>query len=184
MKIIKKVILSIIINIILMMLPIKALAWLPYNVYDACNKVNLCISVMLIIVAVIIAITYITSAILYMKKSQKGKSEKIKNVRKWLIITIIQIAVLILGAFGVKKIGMEWYWHPTGERYQFNEIDGYISNSIRIVALMTIIVYIITASIYFFRSKKEEGRKIINLTKWQIITATIVASLLLLATNW
>ena len=181
---IKKVVLSIIISITLIMIQTQVFAWLPYDVYDACNKVNICISVVLIIIAIIIFITYITSSIAYIRRSNKEKEQKIKKVRKWLIITIIQIAILILGALGVWKIGIEWYWNHTGERYQFHEIDGYISNSIRIVALASIIAYIIAAIIYFFKSKQETDKKIIKLAKWQMITAVIVVSLLILATNW
>lgn len=180
---IKKVII-IIISIFLMCIPTKAFAWLQYDTYNACNKVNICISLLLILVAIIICIAYISISISYIRHSKKEKSQKVKDLLKWLVITIIQISVLIFGALGVGKIGMEWYWYPSGERFQFNEIDGYISNSIRIIAFISIIAYIVTAIIYFFKSKKENDKKLINLVKWQIITIALVFALLLLATNW
>ena len=80
--------------------------------------------------------------------------------KKWSIITIIQIVILLLGALGVYKIGIELYWNHTGERFQINEIDGYISNFIRIIVLVAIIVYIIIAIIYFFKSKKRKIEKL------------------------
>lgn len=184
MKTTKIILAIIIISTIIMMFPTEVFAWLPYSTYDACNKINIYISLILIIVAIITFITYISVSIVYMIHSKKEKNQKNKNVVKWLIITIIQIAVLLIGALGVRKIGMELYWYPSGERYRFNEIDDYISNGIRIAALVLIIAYIITAIMYFFKSKQETDKKIINLAKWQMMTIVIVAGLLTLATNW
>ena len=174
----------IILSSILSLLPTKVFAWLPYSTYEACNKINIFTSIILMILAGIVFITYIISAILYTRQSKQENLLKRKNLLKWLIIVIIQILILLLGAFGVRKVGMEWYWHPSGERYQFNEIDVYISNGIRLFALILIVVYIINSIIYFRKSKKETDEKLIILAKWQMITITIVAILLMFATNW
>ena len=167
-----------------MMLPTEVFAWLDKDIYYACNKVNICISDIMKIIAVIIGISYITLALAYIKHSKQEKKQKTTNLLKWLLLVIIQIAILLVGALWVTKVGMEPYWHPSGERYQFNEIDGYISNGIRITSLISIIVYTISSIIYFVKSKQENDKKIINLAKWQMITIIIVAMLLLLATNW
>lgn len=180
----KAIISGLIISIILMLFPLKIFAWTPYDVYDKCNIVNLLISILLIIVAISILVTYIMMTKRYIKNSKEEKQQKTKTAKKWLIITIIQIIILLFGAFAVREIGMEWYWNHTGERFQINEIDGYISNAIRIVALIFIIMYIVTSIIYFKKSQKENTIKIINLVKWQIVIIAIVASLLTLARNW
>jgi len=181
----KKGILSIIIlSIILIMFPTNAFAWLGKEIYYACNPINMHISGLMKIIAVIIAITYITIALGHMRHSTEEKNKKNKNHLKWMLIVIIQVTILLLGSLWVKQVGIEPYWYPSGERYQFNEIDGYISNGIRITALVSIIVYIITSIIYFFKSKKENNEKIINLAKWQMITIMIVTVLLVIATKW
>ena len=95
----------------------------------------------------------------------------------------MQIIILLVGAFWVKEIGIETYW-TSGERYQFNEIDGYISNAIRISALFLIIFYTLKSIVYWVQSEKEEDKKIINIAKWQMITIVIIGGLLILATNW
>ena len=184
MKLKKYILLIIFISIILFIIPTQSLAWLVKDIVYACNKINLCIAWILRIVGIIIAIAYISLSIGYLKYSKKEKKQKIKNILNWLIITVLQIAILFIGAFAVTEIGMEEYWYPTWERFQFSEIDGYISNGIRITALISIVAYIITSIIYFFKSKKENNQKIINIAKWQLITATLVAGLLVLATNW
>jgi len=181
----RKIILAIILmSIILINIPTKVLAWMPYYTYDACNPINIWISRGLIAIAIIIIYIYIMWVLIYGRKSQDEKNTKNKKIIKWLIIVLIQIAILILAAIGIKEIGMEWYWSHTGERFQINEVDGYISSAIRMVALIVIVAYIISSAIYFFKSKKEENVKLIELAKWQMITITIVTSLLLLATNW
>lgn len=178
---IKKIILII---IILMMIPAKVFAWLPYTTYEACNKINIYLSLFLQAVAILIALSYITFAISYIRYSKKTRKEKFKNIYKWFIIVLLQILILQMESFCIQKVGMELYWHPSGERYQFKEIDGYISNGIRITAFVPIIAYIITAISYFIKSKKEKEEKIKKLIKWQVITATVVAVLLILARNW
>ena len=78
---------------------------------------------------------------------------------------------------------METYW-SNGTRYQFNEIDGYISYGIRALALIFIIAYIITSIVYFAKSKNQKIQKIENIVKWQVITFAVVAGLLILARRW
>ena len=113
----------------------------------------------------------------------RRKNQKIKNVLTWLIIVIIEICFLYAGALWVKEIGMETYW-TSGERYQFNETDGYITNGIRIIALISTVAYIVTSVIYFIKNKKENVLKVENLIRWQVITSAFVAGLLILATRW
>jgi len=78
---------------------------------------------------------------------------------------------------------METYW-SSGERYQFREIDGFISGGIRIVAFISIIAYVITSMVYFIKSKQDNIKKVENVVRGQLITSTIVAGLLVFARNW
>ena len=77
-----------------------------------------------------------------------------KNILTWLIIAIVEVTFCLGGVIWVQEIGMETYW-SSGERYQFNEIDGYISNGLRIMALIAIIAFIIRAIVYFAKSKED-----------------------------
>ena len=106
-----------------------------------------------------------------------------KNALTWLIVAIVEVVFCLGGAIWVEEIGIEKYW-SSGERYQFNEIDGYISNSVRIMALISIIAFIVSAIVYFAKSKENNLIKIEKIIKWQIIMASVVAILLILATRW
>ena len=174
-----------IITIFIMFYPTIGYTWVQNTTYEACNIVNMIIAGVMRLISVIIAISYITIAIAYIRYSEKEK--KAKNIVIWLIITIIQIIILIFGATLVTEIGMETYTYPQRERYQSTEIGTGISNSIRAIALVSIIVYIIKSISYFKKSNKENKEnkeKIIKLIKWQLITWLIVAGLLLFARIW
>lgn len=80
-------------------------------------------------------------------------------------------------------MGMETYL-SSGERYQFNEIDGYISNGLRIMALIAIIAFIIRVIVYFAKSKEDKLIKMEKVIKWQVIMASVIAMLLIFATKW
>ena len=172
-----------IMSIISISITTQVFGWLQYSTYEACNIVNSGIAWLLRTIAFIIIISYITGAIQYIKRSKQDQKSKIKNLLTWLIICIVQVAFLLAGSVWVTEIGMETYW-SSGQRYQFNENDGYISNSIRIVAFIAILAYINTTLIYVAKSKQEKIRKAENVIKLQIITSAIVAVLLIFARNW
>lgn len=168
---------------ILICIPSQIFAWLQYSTYVKCNVINAGISWFLKAVAFIIAISYITGATQYIKHSNKSSKQKIKNILTWLIIAIVEIVFCLGGAIWVEEIGMETYW-SSGERIQFNEIDGYISNGVRIIALIAIIAFIIRAIVYFAKSKENNLIKIEKIIKWQIIMSSVDAILLIFATRW
>ena len=182
MKINKKQ-LIVIISTLLMCIPTQIFAWLQYSTYEACNRINEGISWFLKTVAFIIAISYITGAIQYIKHSKQSSKQKTKNILTWLIIATVEVVFCLGGTVWVKEIGMETYW-SSGERYQFNEIDGYISNGLRIIALISIIAYIIKSIVYYAKSKEDNLIKMEKVIKWQVIMASVVAILLILATRW
>ena len=175
--------LAILISIILICIPTQIFAWLHASTYEACNIVNEGISWLLKTIAFTIVIIYITGVIKYIKSSKESKKEKTKNIITWSVITIVEVTFCLGGAIWVKEIGMETYW-STGERYQFNEIDGYISNGIRIIVLFLIIFYLIKAIVYFVTTKEENIIKIEKIIRWQVIMTVVVAILLILATRW
>ena len=166
-----------------MCIPTQIFAWLQYSTYQACNSINEWISRCLKAVAFIIVISYITGAIQHIKHSEKTSKQKTKNILTWLIIAIVEVTFCLGGAIWVKEIGMETYW-SSGERYQFNEIDGYISNGLRIMALISIIAYIIKSIVYFAKSKEDNLIKMEKVIKWQVIMASVIAMLLIFATKW
>lgn len=170
--------------ILLMSNSLKIYAWLAKDTYMACNIINACISDFLRVVAFCVTIFYITMTIKYIKCSKKETKKKAKNILMWFMITLIQILLVILGASWVRKVGMEEYVYPTGERCQINEIDGYISNAIRIGAFFAIIFYMLKAIAYWIQSKEKNKQKLGMLIKWQIITIIITVLLLVIATNW
>ena len=175
--------LAILISIILICIPTQIFAWLQYSTYEACNVINEGISLLLKTIAFTIIIIYITGVIKYIKSSKESKKEKIKNIITWLVIAIVEITFCLGGAIWVKEIGMETYW-SNGERYQFNEIDGYISNGIRLIGLFLIIVYLIKSIVYFVTEKEENIKKVEKIVRWQIIMTAVVVILLNLATRW
>ena len=180
---IKKKQLIMIISTFLICIPTQIFAWLQYGTYEACNTINEGISLFLKAVACIIVISYITGAIQHIKHSTKSGMQKAKNVLTWLIASIVEVAFCLGGAIWVKEIGMETYW-TSGERFQFKPIDGYISNGLRIMALISIIAFIIRAIVYYAKSKEDNLIKMEKMIKWQIIMASVVAILLILATRW
>ena len=175
--------LIIMLSTLLISIPSQIFAWLQYSTYEACNTINIGISWFLKAVAFIIAISYITGSIQHIKHSEQSSKQKIKNILTWLIIAIVEVTFCLGGAIWVEEIGMETYW-SSGERYQFNEIDGYLSNSLRIIALIAIIAFIIRAIVYFAKSKEDKLIKIEKMIKWQVIMSSVVAILLILATRW
>ena len=183
MKIKKITSLIMIASIIVLCIPTQINGWLSTTTYEICNSINICISWILKIAAFIVTITCITGTIQYARHSKQEKKQKNKDVLTGLAMTITQFMFLFGGSLWVKEIGMETYW-SNGVRFQFNEIDGYISNGIRIIALISIIVYIVASIIYFAKSKKEKVEKLENVIRWQLITALIVIGLLILATKW
>ena len=176
----KNVLILLIISIILISIPVEIFAWTTKDAtYEVCNIINVCISGTIKIVAWTIAIIYVVQATKYMKLSKEEPSKKIKNIQLSLIITIIQVVLLIFGASWVIKIGMETY--TNGEIYQLFDVNTLIPNFIRIIAFVLIIFYIIKSIIYFISEEKSIKQKVINLIKWELITAIIVVILLILA---
>ena len=180
---IKKKQLIMVISMLLICIPSQIFAWLQYSTYEACNTINLGISWFLKSVAFIIIISYITGAIQHIKHSEQSSKQKMKNILTWLIVAIVEVTFCLGGAIWVEEMGVETYW-SSGERYQFNEIDGDISNGLRIMALIAIIAFIIRVIVYFAKSKEDNLIKIEKLIKRQVIIATVVAILLILATRW
>lgn len=174
---------AILISIILICIPTQIFAWLQYTTYETCNVINEGISWLLRTIAFTIIIIYIAGVIKYIKSSNESKKEKTKNILTWLVIAIVEVTFCLGGAIWVKEIGMETYW-SNGERYQFNEIDGLISNGIRIIALFSIIFYLIKSIVYFVTEKEENIKKVEKIVRWQLIMAAVVAILLNLATRW
>ena len=101
------------------------------------------------LVAFMVAISYITIAIRHIRFSEQEIKQKTKNLRIWLIITIMQIAILLFGASWVIEVGMETYTYPIEEVYQSFDINTLITNSIIITAFVSIVFYIIKAITYF-----------------------------------
>ena len=181
MKIKSKLIM--IITMVVMCIPTQIYAWLQHSTYEVCNSINILISSIMRIIAVIIVIGYITVTIQYLKHSKTEERQKVKNALKWLVIVILEVVFFVSASIWVTNIGMEKYW-TSGERYQFNDGDGLISMKIRVSALGSMIVYIISSIIYFIKSKDEQIKKIQNIVKWQVITSAVVGGLLILATKW
>lgn len=179
---IKKIIIFII-SIILIYIPTQSLAWLEYSVYEKTNIITTIMAFIMKILAFIIGISYITISIQYLKHSKQDKKKKIKNILTWLVIAVVEIVFFIGGALFVNNIGIEMYW-TSGERFQFNEIDGYISNGIRIIALVLMIMYFLISIIYYIKSKKEKIQKTGNIIKGQIMVSAVITGLLILATRW
>ena len=179
----KKILIPIITTLLLISIPTGAFAWLQLSTYEACNVINSLISGLLKIIAFIFTIICITGSIQYIKYSKREKKEKIKDVLTASLIILTQVMFLFSASVWVTEIGMEIYW-SNGQRYQINAIDGYISNGIRMIALISIIAYIITSIIYLVKSKTEEMQKLENVVKWELIISIIVVLLLILAKRW
>jgi len=180
-----KKVLIFIVSIILMSIPITSLAWLPPgSTYIAPNKINLGISAILSMTAFVVCISYITMAMGYLRVSDDEGKQKAKNIFMWLIITIMQVTILVIGAYWVKEIGMEKYLFPSRERYQTSALSGYISSGLRLTALASILIYIIKGIRYYFKSEEETKNKVIKLAKWQLALDTIVVILLICAKNF
>ena len=178
----KKALIITIISIILINIPIATFAWTTRDTtYEICNIINVCISGTMKIVAWVIAIIYIVKAIKYVKVSKEEPQQKIKNIQTSLIITILEIVILVFGASWVIDIGMETY--NIGEAYKVFEINKLIPNFMRIIAFVLFLFYIIKSIIYFASSEEDNHQKVKHLIKWQIVTATIFAILLILSKN-
>ena len=179
----KKILVQILTTLLLISIPTKIFAWLQLSIYESCNVINSLISGLLKIIAFIISVICITGGIQYIKHSKQDKKEKIKDVLTASLIILTQVIFLFSASVWVTEIGMETYW-SNGQRFQFNAIDVYISNGIRIIALISIIAYIITSIIYLVKSKKDEIKKLENVLKWELIITIIVVLLLILAKRW
>lgn len=180
MKLKKVLILVTIISMILISIPTEIFAWTTKDAtYEVCNIINVCISGTLRIVAFIIAIFYIVKAIKYMKNSKEEPTQKMKNIKIFSIIMIIQVILLLFGASLVIDVGMETY--TIGETYNAFSTQSLIPNGLRIIAFVAIFFYILKAIAYFVSSKEENKLKIKNLIIWEVITAIIVAILLIVA---
>lgn len=176
----KKELTILIISIILTSIPVLTFAWTTKETtYEVCNIINVCISGTMKIVAWAIAIIYIVQAIKYIKFSKQEPQQKIKNIQISIIITIIEIVILLFGASWVLDIGMETY--NIGETYQSFEINKLVPNSMRIIAFVLLLFYIIKSIIYFATSEDDNKQKVKHLIKWQIVTAVVFVILLLLA---
>jgi len=133
------------------------------------------------IMAFIAIIAYITGTLGYVRHSKEEKKQKISNILIWLVITVLQVTLLLFGAVGVYKVGMEEYWLDSGRINQVNGVRGFLSSLMRVTALTTILTYLISGIIYFAKSKEEKYAKIKKLLKWQIIVAIILMITLYIA---
>lgn len=174
----KKVVLSlIIISAILISIPTLVFAFMPHYQY---NSINMIISMILSALIPIIALIYIIWGIKYLIKSKDDKIEKIKKIVKWLIITIVGIAILIVGNSWVVMSGIE-SWSPMSNKiFQHNKVAYATAQTMRLIALVTIMVDIIFSVIYAIKSK-EPSKKIKNITKGIIITVVTVVLMLYIA---
>ena len=128
-----------------------------------------------------IVIGYITGALGYLRYSKKDGKQKAKNLLLWLIIVILQIAILLFGASGVYKVGIEEYWIHTGKINKVNEVRGFFSSFMRVTALTTFLTYLINGIIYFVKSKEETYVKIKKILKWQLLVAIVLTTTLTIA---
>lgn len=175
----KKVVLSIIIvSIILTLMPTKVFAITQSYEY---NVVNIIISFLLLIIGIILTISYIISAIIYAIKSKEEKKKKIKEIIKWLIVTLFVDIALIIGAVVVFRLGMTPDDSEIGYGRHYNILTLCLSYIMRIVALLSIITYIIWAIRYFVKSGEDKEQKIRKIIKWLIIIAVVVGLLLCIA---
>lgn len=179
----KKILVPILTTLLLISIPTKIFGWIQLSTYESCNMINSLISGLLKIIALIFTVICITGSIQYIKYSKQEKKQKIKDVLTAGLIILTQVMFLFSASVWVTEIGMETYW-SNGQRYQFNVIDGYISNGIRIIALISIIAYIITSVIYLVKSKRDEIQKLEDVIKWELIITVIVVLLLILAKRW
>lgn len=182
----KKVLLVVaIMGIILMLNPAEVFGWLVNNqTYEAYNGINIFISNVIKIIALIVAISYISVADMYFRHSKDDKEQKKKNILKWLGLTLAQILALACLAIWIRKVGLETYFVATGERVQPSILSGYVSIILRVSSLIVILFYIISSIIYYFKSQKESEEKLTNIVKYQIITSIIIVVLLLCARIW
>lgn len=176
-----KNVLILIISIILICIPTQAFAWLTHETYIACNKINFSISALMNLMSFIVIIGYITGTLGYIRYSKQERKQKINNILIWLVITILQTAILMLGAKGVYKVGMEEYWIDTGRIKQVSEIRGFFSSMMRVTALTTILTYLISGIIYFAKSEEEKYKKFKKLVKWELIVAIVLIITLYIA---
>ena len=176
-----KNVLILIIGIILICIPTQVFAWLPHETIERCNPINFFISALMRMMAFIVAIGYITGALGYLRYSKKGGKQKAKNVLLWLVIAILQIAILLFGAAGVYKVGMEEYWIDSGRINQVSEVRGFFSSLMRVTALTTLLTYLINGILYFAKSKDEIYVKIKKMLKWQVIVAIVLTITLTIA---
>lgn len=174
----KNVILSMItISAILISIPTLVFAIMPHYQY---NSINMIISMILSALIPIIALIYIIWGIKYLIKSKDDKIEKIKKIVKWLIITIVGIAILIVGNLWVFMSGRE-SWSPMSNTvFQHNKFAYATAQTMRLIALGSIIADIIFSVIYAIKSK-EADKKIKNITKGIIMTVVTVVLMLYIA---
>ena len=176
-----KNVLILIIGIILICIPTQVFAWLAHETIERCNPINFFISALMRVMAFVVAIGYITGAIGYVRYSKKERKQKAKKVLLWLVMVILQIAILLFGAFCIYKVGMEEYWVDTGKINQVNEVRGFFSSLMRITAVTSLITYLISGIIYIAKSKDEIYVKIKKMLKWQVIVAIVLTITLTIA---
>lgn len=177
----KKLMSFIIISLMLISIPTVIFAWTTKAVvtYEVCNMINVCISGTLRSAAFIIAIIYIVGMSKYIKNSKENPKQKMRKIKLSTIITIIEIALLLLGASWVIEIGMETY--AKGEVYEVFSTESLIPNLLRIMAFVAIFFYIIKSVIYFMSTEGDSIQKIKHLIKWEVITVIIAVVLLIVA---
>lgn len=163
---------------ILISIPTLAFAVMPHYSY---NSINMAISMILGLLIPIVALVYIIWGIKYAIKSKDDKIEKIKKIVKWLIITVAGIAILVVGNLWVLGNGRESWSTLSDTVFKPNKFAYATAQTMRLIALGTIIVDIIYSAIYSIKSKKEPSQKIKNITKGLIMTAVTVVLLLYIA---
>lgn len=175
----KNVILSIIIiSAIIISIPTLTFAVMPHYSY---NSINMAISMILGILIPIIAIAYVIWGIKYAIKSKDDKSVKLRKIMKWLIITVAGIAILIVGNLWVLSNGRESWSSLSDTVFKPNKFAYATAQTMRLIALGSIIVDIIYSAIYSIKSEKEPSQKIKNISKGIIMTVATVVLLLYIA---
>lgn len=110
----KKVIVSIAIIVMLLIISTIDVFGITAPIKVIYNEISYIISIVMKIIMALLLISYIVFAIIYMNKSKKTKSEKIKKLVILLIITIIISLGLWFGSEEVKFIGSRYqtYYSP------------------------------------------------------------------------
>jgi len=163
-------------SVILIFSPTIVFAIMPSYRY---NIINMLISNVLIITAPIVSIIFVIWSIRYAIKSKENRKKKTKKIIKLLLRISIIVILLSVAAVGVAKLGTTYGDSPMSTTItQYNEKSLFISQVMRVIALVVIISDIIFSIIYFIKSKKEVEQKINFITKCMIIIAIVTGILL------